>query len=60
LKLYAILLLIFLLVPAAICSALASTTTRMTVITIAVVLFIATLSGLTKVRTVEIFTAGAA
>jgi hypothetical protein len=54
------LLLTFLLVPAVICSALATKTTRMTVITIAVILFIATLSGLTEVRTVEIFTAGAA
>jgi hypothetical protein len=58
--LMACLILILLLVPVVICRALASITTRMVVITIATILFIATLSGLTKARTVETFTAGAA
>jgi hypothetical protein len=42
-----------------ICNSLNSVTPRMIVVIIASILFVATLSGLTKARTIEIFVAGA-
>jgi hypothetical protein len=52
------LIIVFLLAPVVICSVLGSVTGRMVVIIISTILFIATLSGLTKARTVEMFVAG--
>jgi hypothetical protein len=49
----------FLLAPVIICNSLNSVTPRMIVVVIASILFVATLSGLTKARTIEIFVAGA-
>jgi hypothetical protein len=50
---------LLLLKPAIACNALSSTTKRLVIIAISTVIFLATVSTLTRARTVEIFLAGA-
>jgi len=52
-----VLIAVLLLTPVIICNYLNSLTARMIVVVLAVSIFIATLSGLTKAKTLEVFVA---